>query len=127
MKDDEEEGERVRTRVCGQVTSVSGGRVEVSVLVCNGEGHLYRGGGGLCRKGSTRWPPAAKFPHPPTNLRRAVWSPNPKGWGLGNRLNNLLRGMGMGGNRAIRYLKTKVIDIEYRVSSIIVLIDNASV
>ncbi len=30
IKDDEEEGERVRTRVCGQVTIVSGGRVEVS-------------------------------------------------------------------------------------------------
>jgi hypothetical protein len=40
IKDDEEEGDRVRTRVCGQVTSVSGGRVEVSVLR-NGNGYRY--------------------------------------------------------------------------------------
>jgi hypothetical protein len=48
----------VRTRVCGQVTSVSGGRVEVSVLRNgpNGEGYLYGGGGGLCREGSTHGP-----------------------------------------------------------------------
>ncbi len=52
IKDDEEEGDRVRTRVCGQVTSVSGGRVEVSVIR-NGNGYIYWG---AVSRGVNPWP-----------------------------------------------------------------------
>jgi hypothetical protein len=54
IKDDEEEGERVRTRVCGQVTSVSGGRVEVSVIR-NGNGRMGTYIRGAVSRGVNPW------------------------------------------------------------------------